>query len=69
MDDWGEYFPFDEIPEGAVGGLWDTEIDGWAGEWYYTDRDLQNAADGVARAGGRYCVLDSDGEIVEHSGN
>jgi glucan-binding YG repeat protein len=64
-----EFIPLDQIPEGAAGGLWDAELEVWAGEWYYTDRELQAAADGVARSGGRYCVLDSDGEVVEHSGN
>lgn len=61
-------FPTDQVPEGALGGLWDLERGQWAGEWYYTQVELQDAADGIAASGLACCVLTATGEDVEASG-
>lgn len=61
-------FPTDQVPFGCLGGLWDLERGQWTGEWYYTQAELQDAADGVAGSGLHLCVLSPAGEDVEPSG-
>mgnify|MGYP001601435117 FL=1 len=58
-------FPTGQAPSGALGGLWNLEQGQWVGEWYYTQAELQDAADGTARSGLPLCVLSPTGENIE----
>ena len=60
--------PVAQMPENAVGGLWDCEFNKWLQEWYTSNNEMYNAADEVGRSGFAFCVLDSSGEYVEESG-
>lgn len=51
----------DNIPEGALFGLWDFDNECWLGEWYFTADEAQDDADGVARSGRNWGVISVDG--------
>lgn len=60
--------PLDQMPEGAVGGVWDCANWQWEGTWFFDEGIMCYEADQVGRSGLPLCVLDAQGEYVEESG-
>ena len=57
------------VPDGALYGAYNYETDEWTGDWFYSDSEAQDGADGCNRSGLPIVIRDiATGEWLGSSG-